>query len=294
MKMKKLKIPFIILAVGILLTVAAYLLTAITKKPVITQHDFHYSATYRLDGEEKTLEGIYRGEFVSVGEGIDPIDRYYRGSYLSHPEEGSSHAIATKGDLTLSVVFIFSVDYLMGDGDAEDALDAPYLAVYDQEGAEYDSIEILGQFEAELLSWELPQPIENSFVFAGFSGVHSGTMFAMLIVGYLVVIACLIFVKKDEETVYKKLDKVSIVFNWIVCLAVIPFITLVAGLMGVYVSGEEFVYQAALCMPTFTAFTVAASISLRRKEFKKTEFFIQFVGPVLFYLLGILESVLSA
>ena len=37
-------------------------------------------------------------------------------------------------------------------------------------------------------------------------------------------------------------------------------------------------------IPALTAFTVAASIALRRIQFTKTGFFIQFVGPSLFVM----------
>ena len=49
-------------------------------------------------------------------------------------------------------------------------------------------------------------------------------------------------------------------------------------------SGDELAYQMALCLPALTAFTVAASIALRRHGFTKTAFFLPFVGPVLFLL----------
>ena len=68
---KSLKTPAIILAVGLVLCVVACMLTGILKVPTITQQDFRYSATYQINGETKTLEGIYRCEFVSTGEGID-------------------------------------------------------------------------------------------------------------------------------------------------------------------------------------------------------------------------------
>lgn len=73
------KLPVIILTAGIIACVVAYLLTGILKTPTIAQHDFHYSATYQLNGETKTLEGIYRCEFVTTGEGINPLGRYYSG-----------------------------------------------------------------------------------------------------------------------------------------------------------------------------------------------------------------------
>ena len=60
MKVKSLKLPVIIFVVGLVLALAASLFANIVLTPTITEHDFHYSATYKLCGETKTIEGIYR------------------------------------------------------------------------------------------------------------------------------------------------------------------------------------------------------------------------------------------
>lgn len=296
MKSKSIKIPAIIIAIGFVVAIAACFLTCITQKPTITEYDFNYSATYKLNGETKTLEGVYRCLFESTGEGTEPLERYYEGFYPSNPSESNppSHVIARQGDLELHIEFIFTADYLMGDSDDEeyDAVTAePYLVAYDKEGIAYEDLETIESFNAELISWETPKPIDNSFVFAGFSGLHDESMMAMLLVGILVIIACIIFVKRDKSILYKALDKFSVVLNFIIALVAMPFITLVVWLMQLYVSGDEFIYQADLCVPAITAFTIAASIALRRRGFRKAGFFIQFVGPALFVLLIILETV---
>lgn len=290
------KLPVIILAVGVIMCVVACLLTGILKTPTITQHDFHYSATYQLNGETKTLEGIYRCEFVSTGKGIDPQGRYYKGYYPEAPDQSwpDSHILARKGDQTLELVFIFSDAFLMGDGypgdTYSDVMPEPYLAVYTSEGYEYSDEESLAQFDAQLLSWEMPEAIENDFVFAGFSILHSGSMLAMLLVGILTILACAIAVKKEQDLSYSSLDKLSVVLNFLVGLVALPFITLVVSLMPIYVSGEELIYQIDLCVPALTAFAIAASIALRRKGFAKTGLCIQFAGPVLFILLAFAET----
>lgn len=68
--------------------------------------------------------------------------------------------------------------------------------------------------------------------------------------------------KKAEDVTYTKLDK--------------------AG--RITMSGDELVYQIYLYIPAITAFTVAASIALRRVRYTKAGFFVQFIGPVLFAL----------
>ena len=201
MKLKSLKIPFIIIAIGLIVAVAASLLTCVVKVPTVTEHDFPYSATYQLNGETKTVEGIFTARFRSSGNGTDPLERHYEGSYPSNPSEyhPSAHTVDRKDDLELCIVFNFSANYLLGDSENEAyeaAISTPYLAVFDKDGAEYDDPEMLAVFGAELISWEAPQPIENTFVFSRFSRLHDLSMLATLIVGLLVIVSSMIFVSR--------------------------------------------------------------------------------------------------
>lgn len=299
MRLKVLKIPAIIMVIGLVLCLAAYFLTGILKEPTIKEQDFHYSVTYKLDGETKTIDGVYRVRFSFTGEGIDPLERYYDGYYLSESDasgEPLAHVLAKKDDLVLRVVFIFTSDYLMGDGDPGDeywdVIPEPYLAVYDQEGYEYPDPDMVGKFNAELISWEMPQPIENTFVFSGFARLHDGSMVSMLLASVLTLVACLVFVKRDKLLPQKNMDNISVVFHYIIGFGAVPFMTLVCYLMGLYSSGEEIIYQIDRCVPAIAVFALAASLSLRRKGFTKSGFIVQFLGPALFLLLAILESVL--
>ena len=108
-------------------------------------------------------------------------------------------------------------------------------------------------------------------------------MLAMLAVGLLVIVACMIFVKRDKSVTYKLLDKLSIALNCVVCFVALPFITFTTTLLQITMSGDDLMYQIFLCIPALTAFAVAASVSLRRKGFTKTGFIVQFIGPVLFF-----------
>ena len=292
MKHESLKSLRIILVVGLVAAVIAALLTGIVKEPTITEHDFHYSVTYKLDGEVKTLEGIYRSRFTSTGKGTNPQERYYEGSYLQNPSQYAIYTIAEKDGLELCLITILSDKYLMDDAVQGDFNYDPYLAVMDGQGVEYTDEETLGKFDCELIDWQYPEPVDNSFKFVGFSHLHDSSMLAMLAVGILVMIACMIVVKRDKTIPYGALSKIGVVFNVLIMALVLPFITVVVLFMQIYVSGDEFIYQMDLCIPALTAFTVAASIALRRKGFTKSGFFIQFIGPALFALLVALESAL--
>ena len=274
MKIKNLKVPAIIIAIGLVLAIVASMLTGIVKEPTIQEHDFHYTVNYTLNGEPQTLEGVYRCRFTSVGEGTDPLMRYYEGDHLTVTSENhpAAYTIAEADGLELCIVTVFSNRTFMGESDNAAFHYDPYLAIMDQEGMEYAYEEYLGTFDAEITDWVYPQPVDNSFKFVGFSKLHDASMLAMLLVGVLVIAACMIFVKRDKAVPYKALDKVSI-------------------LMQITVSGDEIGYQMLLCIPALTAFTIAASIALRRKNFTKSGFFIQFVGPVVFVLLLIFSSI---
>ena len=298
MKNKSLKIPAIVIAVGLVLALMACLLTNMILAPTVTEGDFHYSVTYKLNGETKTLEGIYKCRLNGYGEGDDPRDRYYTGEYIVDGQATLSHSytIAQKDGAELYIVTVFNECYLMGDTkdvDYEPFLEEPYLEAVDKEGYPYDEGNMPSEFTAEIISWEYPEPIENTFVFRGFSLLHTGSMLVMLLAGLLTIIACVIFVKRDKTVPGKVLDKFSVVLNFVICFVAIPFITIATALLQITMSGDALLYQIFLCVPALTAFTVAASVALRRNGFTKTGFFIQFAGPVLFFVPIILESVIG-
>ena len=76
--------------------------------------------------------------------------------------------------------------------------------------------------------------------------------------------------------------------NCVICFV----ITFTIALLQITMSGDALMYQIYLCIPALTAFTVAASVVLRRNGFMKTGFFVQFVGPVLFFVPVALEPVI--
>ena len=100
-------------------------------------------------------------------------------------------------------------------------------------------------------------------------------------------IACIIFVRKDKSLRYNVLDILSIVLNFAVCILAVPFITITTAFFQLTMNTDEILYQIYLCLPVITAFTVAASIALRRKGFRKTGFVTPFIGPI-FYIVPLL------
>lgn len=294
---KNLKLPALILAIGLVLCLVAHLAVSVLLTPTVTAQDFSYSVTYQLNGETKTLNGIYRCKFDGFSGGEDPYERCYSGEYIIDGQTSPSHTytVAEKDGAQLYIVTLFNEAYLMGDTKHLDygyALQDPFLEAVDKEGYAYDGTQMPAEFTSEIISWEYPQPIENTFVFSGFTILHYGSLLVMAAIGLLAIVACLIFVKKEEAVSYKVLDKISIFVNFAACFFAIPFISVCTAFLLLVMDNHDVLYQIYLCVPALTALGVAASIALRRKGYTKTGFFVQFIGPALFFVPIVLEAII--
>lgn len=293
---EKRRLFLIVIAIGLLAAVAAHFLFSVQKKPAVTEQAFPYSVTYKLDGETKTISGVYTCRFTGFSDnGISPLERHYDGFWQVDgvDMEDCTYKIAEKDGVELFIVTQFDRDYLMGDAAhiSYDMYNAPALEAIDREGYAYDEAAQLDTFGAEIVSWEYPEPIENSLIFHGFAGLSTDSMIAMSVVGLLTLVACLIFVKKDPAVTYKVLDYIGIVLNFGIIFIALPIIGLAGAMIQMFPTGADWIYQADLCVPVITAFAVAASVSLRRLGFSKSGFFIQFLGPAALVILSIFEYV---
>ena len=295
MKNKTLTLPATIIAIGLVVALVGCLLTSMQFKPAVTEQDFNYSVTYKIDGETKTFNGVYTCRFTGFGgAGIDPLYRYYDGAYTVDGEsmESRSYTIAEKDGCVLEIITLFDDNYLMGDNQEEYELVDPCLEATDAEGYQYGEEELPAEFDAEIISWEYPEPIENSFVFAGFSGLYATNTGVMTLVGILTLILCMIFVKKGDGVEYSVLDKIGIALNFAAMIFVLPFIYITAIFIQAYKMGPDWIYQAYLCVPPIIVFSIAASVALRRKGFGKSGFFVQFLGIIVEVILAVLEYAL--
>lgn len=295
--MKKLKLPIIIIAVAIVVSVVCCFVMGIRHKPIVTEHEFNFSVTYRLDGETKTYEGVYKVKFGGYGN-AEPLDRSYYGEYVGDEDESSRiHMVAQNDDNTLCIVTYFNDSYLMGDTEDYEyspTVPDPYLAVFNRDGEEYDLESVPDAFDAEIISWDYPAPVDNIFAFDGFVPLYGNSLIAMLLVSFVALIACVIFVKKDSDVEYKNLDKLSTVLNCFITVAVVPFISVAMLMMPLVMSTDDFMYQVLLCIPALTMLSIAASVSLRRKGLSRWGFFVQLIFPVLFFLCLVVESVINS
>ena len=296
MKNSCIKLPIIILAVGLILAMASCFFTGIVKEPTIMEHEFDYSVTYRIGSETKTYEGTFRCSFAGHDRHDDPTLRLYDGVHTKDGNELGALwlTVAQKEDVELMMAVGLDAAYLMGDPDKYEYVHGnndPYLEAIDAEGY---AVEVSEKFDAEIISWEYPEPIENSFRFAGFSRLYVISMLVMLAIALLTALACLIFVRKDPDVNYKALDIISIVANFLVTFMAIPFLTIVIFFFPLTMDAESLLDQIFLCIPALTAFTIAASIALRRKGFAKSGFFVQLVCPVLFFATIFVESLIHS
>ena len=295
MSIKKMKLPIIIIAIGLVFAVASCFLTGIMKEPVIKEHDFEYSVTYKLDGEIKTYEGSFKCSFDGYDGQDDPTLREYVGVHTKNGNilDSISFTVAQKDGVELSIVADLDAAYLMGEPDKYESVSGnedPYFEAVDPEGY---GVEVSDLFDAEIIDWEYPAPIENSFEFVGFSRLYSVSMLAMLFVGVLTIIACVAFVKKNADVSYKPLDKLSVISNFMIGIVAISFITIVIFFLPLVMNSDSLMYRIYLCIPALTAFAIAASVALRRNGFTKSGFFVQFVFPVLFFAEILVESIIS-
>ena len=294
MNSKKMKLPVIILVIGLILAVASCLFTGIMKEPTIKEHAFDYSVTYRVDGEVKTHKGSYQCSFIGHDGHDDPTLRLYDGVHKvdGNVSESSWFTVAQKDGAELSLIINLDADYLMGDPDKYEYVSGnedPCLEATDAEGYPVEASEVFG---AEIISWEYPEPLENSFKLVGISRLHAISMVAMLAIAILTIIACIIFVRKAQDVHYNPLDLVSVVANFIIGFMAIPFITTVIFFLPIVMDADSLMYQIYLCIPALTAFTIAASVALRRKGFTMPGFFVQFVFPVLLFVEIVVESII--
>ncbi len=298
MKIKVLKVPAIIISIGIIIAIAANLLVSMQKMPTVTKQDFDFSITYKLDGETKTINGVYSCRFTGFGaNGIDPLCRYYENRYKVEGEIDGDRCftIAEMDGYTLYIVALLNDSYLMGDKDNDSYnsySEGPTLEAEDKDGNQYDETELPDVFDAEIISFDYPEPIENSFYFTGFSGLYVTGTGVMTLVGILTLILCMIFVRKGVGLKYRALDIVGIALNFAAILFALPIIFIASVFVQAYPIGPDWLYQAYLCIPQIIPFSIAASVSLRRKGFRKSGFYIQFLAPAIEVIITVIEYIL--
>jgi hypothetical protein len=86
------------------------------------------------------------------------------------------------------------------------------------------------------------------------------------------------------------LDKWGIVFNFLVGIIAVPFITFICIMFGIVESHIELINQIVYNIPSITILGLALSVVFRRKGYSKAGFLIQFAGILPFALLFAMDA----
>lgn len=289
MKNKKLTLTAIILAAAVVLMAIFGIVTNIAKKPVIAQQDFPFTITYEYNGETIVIDDVYHAYFTGNAGYINVSGRNYDG-YIDALGEGggASYILRDDAEGSLYLHTNFHADYLMGDPEYDYFSFEPFAPIilyYDSEYNEYTDEQTLAEQGIRLMDWEYPQPIENSFRFSHITHMSGDVVIPFALIALVALIAVILFVKKDSSYIKRKIDIASVIFNVIILFTALPVSTLYGIFSDIAGSSPELYHQLGYIMPALIVLSVAASVALRRKNFHKAGFAVQFVGTGAYVLL---------
>ena len=293
MKEKNRLKAWIILGIYLTATCALLIFGYSVQKPRVGQQEFPFSITYSYQGKTETISDVYVGEYVRWAKYIgDGHTAWYGYVKDRNRLEADFYRIGEQDEKHFSINLNIEPGYLMGDPQYADVLCQPSALCIVSDGL--DGIRITDPAELEqlgfsIVSWEYPEPIDNSFSYGGISLSSQAALFtAALAVAAL--LACMILIRKEPEVTYGIQDKVSIIVNFLVAFIAFPFILITSCLSEILSDvsmGQQLLYLA----PAVTALGVAASVTLRRMGQKHIGFWIPFAGPAIFALLVLLGTI---
>lgn len=286
MNAKNLKKAKIILSVYLIATLALLFMGYSVRKPKVTQQEFPYTVTYSYQGETKTISDVYVGEYVRAAKYLGDDSLAWYGYIQDHNRlESDFYRIGEIDSKAFSINLNMEPGYLMGDPKYADSVCQPSGVCHSFDGTndvtvtDPDELAQLGLF---IVSWEYPEPIENSFSFGGISLSSEAALYTAT-VAFAALLASVILIKKDKEIVYSKMDKLSIVLNFLVAIVAFPFIFMVSVLSEI-VADTSIWQQILYLTPALTVLGIGTSVTLRRLGCKRLGFWSQFAGPVIFAL----------
>ena len=286
MKTKNLKKAKIILLVYLSATLALLFLGYSVRKPEVARQEFPFNITYSYQGETKTISDVYVGEYVRDAKYIGDDSVAWYGYIRDHNRlESDFYRIGEIDGQAFSINLNIEPGYLMGDPAYADFACRPSGVCHSFDGTNDIMVtdpDELAQLGLSIVSWEYPNPIENASSFGGISLSSEATIYTAVI-AIAALLACMILIKKDREIAYGKMDKLSIVLNFLIAIVVFPFVFMVSALSEIL--ADTSVWQQILYVtPALTVLGVAASVVMRRCGYGKCSLFVQFVGPILFAL----------
>ena len=285
MKRFKLFLPTIILVAAIMLTMISAFITGIALKPTVTESEFPFSITYELDGETVTINDVYKARYK---ENKKYKYRTYIGEIGNLGEDNTIYTLKTDETGRIELWTHFYPDYLMGDAwydyFDEEAFE-PRIYYYDAEENEFYDRETLSEQGVKLISFEYPEPIENSMVFSHITIPESDVVVPTVIIAFLAMLATIIFVKKDNDYISMPINTITVVFNFIIGFIVLPFFTTFSGLLEAMGDVGDIMNLVIYLLPALTILGITASIALRRKLYGKSALIVQFISPAVFVVI---------
>ena len=285
MKRFKLFLPTIILVAAIMLTVISAFIAGIALKPTVTESEFPFSITYELDGETVTINDVYKARYK---ENKKYKYRTYIGEIGNLGEDNTIYTLKTDETGRIELWTHFYPDYLMGDAwydyFDEEAFE-PRIYYYDAEENEFYDRETLSEQGVKLISFEYPEPIENSMAFSHIIIPESDVVVPAIIIAFLAMLATIIFVKKDNDYISMPINTITVVFNFVIGFIVFPFFTTFAGLLEAMGDVGDIMNLVIYLLPALTLLGITASIALRRKLYGKSALIVQFISPAVFVVI---------
>ena len=287
MNTKNLKKAKIIFVIYLIATLALLFLGYSVQKPKVAQQEFPFTITYSYQGETQTISDVYIGEYVRSAKYLGDDSLAWYGYIKDHNRlESDYYRIAELDGQIFSINLNIEPGYLMGDPKYADSVCQPTGACHSFDGTNDITVTDPGELAKlgfSIVNWEYPEPIENTFSFGGISLSSEAAMYTAII-AIAALLSCMILVKKDKETVYRKMDKLAIVLNFLIAIMAFPFIFMVSVLSEI-VADTSIWQQILYLTPALTVLGIGASVALRRLGCKRTGFWSQFAGPLIFALL---------
>ena len=284
MKTKNLRKTNMILVVSLIATLMLLFLGYSVQKPDVAQEEFPFTITYSYQGETKTISDVYVAEYVQRAKYLGENSLTWYGYIQDHNRlESDYYRIGEIDGQLYSINLNLEPGYLMGDPAYAGSVCRPTGAYHSFDSTNDIMVtdpEELAQLGFSIVSWEYPEPIENDFSFGGLSLSSEATIYTAAIAA-AALLACMVLIKKDREIVYRKMDKISIVLNFLIAFVAFPFIFMVSVLSEI-VSDTSVWQQLLYVTPALTVLGIAASVAVRRCGYGTCSLFIQFTGPILF------------
>ena len=301
---KKFLLTTILLLITLIVYGSATFAFCYTTKPEVSTGEFPFSILYEYKGETGTLSGVMKCEYSSSSTIHGVHNRYWKqDTVYENPDNLEQPFVIEQNDelqTTLAVYENMNAGYFMGDPLHADFYQVygyeeprPRVSFYDYKNEiflEDATEEELADLNFKIVDFQYGTPISNNFSFSGVR-YEADNIIIFVAIMLLFLMACLIFVRKDDKLQYSKIDRIGIVCNFIIAFIVVPFITFFCMLFGIVESYTEWINQLTYTIPSLTILFLALSVVLRRQGYSKTSFVIQFGGVVLFITILVLDSI---